>query len=238
MNWNSITLYKYQQIEEVNKRELTDIDKVLFSVCYVFDLTEHQMDNTAPAKVLKMTTRMQKIFESPFSPKALTKIGRYVINYDVSKMTFGQYIELAFFLADKAKVTQYAHYIMATISRQWPRKHTTKDHRKKANYFLNQPVEKVIGGVNRVLDSFGRFNIEYKSLFGIDPDVAGNVQNEDFNKRHGWIYSATKVAQHEGIKLDDAFALPVRQALNDLVFIKAKEKYDAEQLKKLNKSAV
>lgn len=236
MNWNNITLYKYQQVEEVNKREIPDIDKTLFSACFVFDLTEHELDNTAPDKVLRMTTKMQQIFETPFNPKALTKIGRYVINYDVSKMTFGQYIELAFFLADKTKATQFAHYIMATISRQRMRKHKTSDHRRKANYFLNQPVENVIGCINVIVDSFNRFNTEYKSLFGIDPGVSGNVQNEDFNKRHGWIYSATQVAQHEGITLDAAFALPVRQALNDLVYLKAKEKYEAEQFRKTPKS--
>lgn len=236
MNWNNITLGKYQQIDMINSKEQPDIDKVLFSTCVLFDLTEYEMDNTDPKRAIKMMAKMQSIFETPFSPKAQTKIGVYVINYDVSKMTFGQYIELAFFLADKAKVTQYAHYIMATISRQWPRKHTAKDHRKKANYFLNQPVESVIGGVNRITGSFNQFNTEYKGLFGVDKNVSGDVQEEEFNKRHGWIYSATQVAQHEGIKLDAAFALPVRQALNDLAFIKAKGKYEADQLRKSNKS--
>lgn len=232
MTWNKITLGKYQQIDLINSQEQPDIDKVLFSACVVFDITEYEMDNTDPKQAVKMMAKMQSIFETPLIPKALTKIGKYVINYDVSKMTFGQYIELAFFLADRTKVTQYAHYIMATISRQRLRKHTARDHRKKANYFLNQPVDKVIGCVNRVVDSFNEFNTEYKSLFGVDPDVAGNVQNEEFNKRHGWIYSATQVAQHEGIKLDEAFALPVRHAFNDLVYLKAKRKYEVEQLKK------
>lgn len=236
MNWNNITLGKYQQIDKINSREQSDIDKVLFSTCVLFDLTEYEMDNTDPKEAIEMMAKMQSIFETPFSPKALTKIGGYVINYDVSKMTLGQYIELAFFMADKTKVTQYAHYIMATISRQWSRKHTAKDHRKKANYFLDQPVDKVIGCVNRVVDSFNQFNTEYKSLFGVDKNVSGDVQDEEFNKRYGWIYSATQVAEHEGIPLDAAFALPVRQALNDLGFIKAKGKYEADQLRKSNKS--
>lgn len=236
MNWNSITLGKYQQIDKINSQEQSDIDKVLFSTCVLFDLTEYEMDNAEPKKAIRMMAKMQSIFETPFSPKALTKKGRYIINYDVSRMTFGQYIELAFFLADKTKVTQYAHYILATISRQWTRKHTTKDHRKKANYFLNQPVDKVIGCVNRLVESFNEFNTDYKSLFGVDKAVAGDVQDEEFIKLYGWIYSATQVAQHEGITLDAAFALPTRQALNDLAFIKAKGKYEAEQLRKLNKS--
>lgn len=238
MNWNNITLGKYQQIDKINNQEQPDIDKVLFSTCVLFDMTEYEMDNTDPKEAVKMMAKMQSIFETPFSPKALTKIGRYVINYDVSKITFGQYIELAFFLQDKTKVTWYAHYIMATISRQWHRKHTAKDHRKKANYFLNQPVDKVMGCVNRIIDSFSQFNAEYKGLFGVDKNVSGDVQDEEFIKRYGWIYSATEVAKHEGIKQDDAYALPIRQAFNDLAFIKAKAKYEAEQLRKLNKSTI
>lgn len=238
MTWKDITLYRYQQIEEVNGRDLPAIDKVLFSACVVFNKTEYEIDNTKPRKVLKLTTRMQKMFETPFSPKALMKVGRYVINYDISKMTFAQYIELAFFLSDKAKVIERAHFIMATISNRWMRKHTANDHRKKADYFLKQPVERVIGCVNLIAESFNRFNAEYKNLFGVDKEVSGDVADEQFIKRYGWIYSATQVAQHEGKKLDDAFAMPVRQALNDLAFIKAKAKFEAEQIRKINKSAV
>jgi hypothetical protein len=229
MNWSNITLAKFQQIEAVNSLNLSDIDKVLFSVCIIYNMTEFELDNTAPGKVLKMTEHVSKVFESPFNPKAQNKIGRYFINYDISKITFGQYIELAFFLQD---TVSHAHYIMATISKQWMRKHTANDHRKKANYFLTQPVTAIMGGVSLIKERFEEFNKEYGKLFGVDKTVAGDVQEEEFNKRYGWIYSATQVKEHEGIKLDDAFALPVRQALNDLVFLKAKGKYEAEQLRK------
>jgi hypothetical protein len=237
MTWRSISLYKYQQIEEINKRDLSDMDKVLFSACQVFDKTESELDNTDPQKVLKMTTRMQRIFETPLNTKSLTKIGRYVINYDVSKMTFGQYIELAFFLSDKEKVIARAHFIMATISYQWMRKHMTADHRKKANYFSHQPIEKVLGAINLITENFNQFNSEYKNFFGVDKDVSGDVTNDDFNKRYGWIYSATRIKEHEGITLDEAFAMPVRQAFNDLMFMKAKDKYEALQFKKMKTTA-
>lgn len=229
MNWSTITLAKFQQIEAVNSLNLSDMDKALFSVCIIYNMTEFELDNTAPGKVLRMTERVSKVFESPFNPKAQNKIGRYFVNYDVSKMTFGQYIELAFFLQD---TVSHAHYIMATISREWMRKHTADNHRKKANYFLLQSVVDIMGGVGLIKERFEEFNKEYKKLFGVDKEVGGDVQDDDFNKRHGWIYSATQVAQHEGINLDQAFALPVRQALNDLVFLKAKGKYEVEQLKK------
>lgn len=234
MNWSNITLSKFLQIEEINDREIPDIDKVLFSTCIVFDMTEYELDNADPKKVIKLISRMKKIFETPFDTKHHQKIGKYFINYDVSKMTFGQYIELAFFLSSKP--IQNAHYILATISNQWLRKHKSDDHRKKANYFLEQPVEKTISALKTISETFAEFNKEYKGLFGVDKSVTGDVQEDIFNKRYGWIYSASQVAEYERITNDEAFALPIRQALNDLAYLKAKGKYEAEQLKKSNKS--
>lgn len=234
MNWKDISLGKFQQLEEINNTELSEMDKVLFSACIVFDRTEYQLDNEEPKKVLKMTTKMQEIFETPFNPRAHTKVGKYLLNYDVSSMTFGQYIELAFFLSEKP--IQNAHYILATIANRRFRKHTARDHRRKSEYFLQQPVEIVLGALNRITESFKGFNKEYSNLFGVDPDVAGDVQDNIFNKRFGWIYSATQVAIHEGKPLDDIFGLPVRRALNALIFLKAKGKYEMEQLRKSNKS--
>lgn len=239
MNWNKITLGKFQQLEEINNRELSDIDKVLFSACVVFDMTEYELDNADPKKVLKLTNKMKSLFETPFNTKHYTKIGRYFINYDISKMTFGQYIELAFFLIPNSKKEidiRKAHYAMATISNQWLRKHTSSDHRKKANYFLNQSIEQIMSGLKLITEAFIEFNKEYKNLFGLDKEVSSDVQQDEFNKRYGWIYSASQVAEYERITNDEAFALPVRQAFNDLAYLKAKGKYEAEQIRKSNKS--
>jgi hypothetical protein len=234
MNWSNISLAKFQQLDEINNRELEEIDKVLFSACIVFDKTEYEMDNEDPRKVVTMTTSMQKIFETPFNARSYAMIGKYLINYDISKMTFGQYIELAFFLSNKP--IQNAHYTLATISHKRFKKHTASDHRRKADYFLEQPVEKIMGALKLIGENFGEFNKEYKSLFGIDREVHGDVQEDVFNKRYGWIYSASQVAEYERITLDEAFALPIRQAFNALMYLKAKAKYEAEQLRKQNKN--
>lgn len=230
MTWKDITLGKYQQIEAINARDLSDIDKALYSACVVFDKTEYQIDNEQPERVLKMMNQMQSLFEMPFNPKAENSIGKYVVNYDVSRITFGQYIELSFFIGNGP--LHNVHYILATMSNRWRKKHMTSDHRLKADYFLTQPVEKIIGALNVIQDNYSRFNGEYKQLFGLDKEVAGDVQSDEFNKRYGWIYSATQVKEHEGITLDQAFALPVRQAFNALLFLKAKGKYEMEQLRK------
>lgn len=233
MNWNKISLAKFQQLDEVNNRELPELDKVLYSACIVFDRTEYEIDNAEPQEVIKLTNKLKQIFETPFNQHAYMKAGKYFVNYDLSKMTLGQYIELSFFLSNKP--VQNAHYIMATIS---SRKHKAIDHKKKAEFFLNHPVEKIMGCINRITESFQDFNKEYKGLFGIDREVSGDVEENIFNKRYGWIYSASQIAEYERITLDEAFGLPIRRAFNALMFLKAKAKYDSEQLRKSNKSIV
>jgi hypothetical protein len=236
MNWQDITLSKYQQLEKINNQPISEIDKVLFSACVIFDKTEYELDNMVPKKVLKYTKQISKIFSAPFPEKHFEKIGRYFITYDISKITFGQYIELAFFLSNKP--LQNAHYILATMSNAWLRKNKAKDHRRKASYFLIQPVTKITGSLKVIIENFTGFNNEYKDLFGLDKEVSGDTQEDRFNKRYGWIYSASKVAEYERITLDEAFGLPIRQALNDLMYLKAKDKYEYEQFKKHNKTTV
>jgi len=234
MTWKNITLGKYQQIEQINKTEIPEIDKVLHTACIVFDKTEYEIDNEKPVRVVKMINKIKSVFEKPLNVRACNRIGKYTINYDVSRITFGQYIELSFFFSNG--IEKNIQYILATMSNRWKRKHSTRDHREKAEYFLNQPVELAIGALTKIQECYNLFNSRYKSLFGIDAEVSGNVQDDEFNRRHGWIYSATQVAQHEGIKLDEAFALPVIQAFNALIFLKAKSKYEMEQFRKTNKS--
>jgi hypothetical protein len=50
---------------------------------------------------------------------------------------------------------------------------------------------------------------------------------------YGWIYQATLIADHEKIKLEDVYNLPTLQALNDLAYLKSKNAYESEQMKKV-----
>jgi hypothetical protein len=51
-------------------------------------------------------------------------------------------------------------------------------------------------------------------------------------RKYGWIYQATLIADHERIKLDEVYDLPTMQCLNDLSYLKSKQSYESEELKK------
>lgn len=230
MNWNNITLGMYQQIDAVNKTDMEDIDKVLHTACIIFGKTEYEMNNEKPERAVKMINQVNKIFSLPLQATAPSRIGRYDINYDISSITLGQYVELTFFIADDSE--KHAHRILASMATKRLRKGNQPDHRTKADYFLQQPVEKVVGAARAIIENYELFNSQYKALFGNDTEVTTNANDNGFNKRWGWIYSSTQVAAHEGIDLDKAYGLPIIQAFNDLMYLKAKNKYDMEQLRK------
>lgn len=233
--WKNITLYKFQQVDAINSTpQYDEIDKLGFSICAVFDLTEHQVSQMDAKKVNSYVARVQGIFQSDFTVLTPQRIGGYKMLYDVAAFTFGQYIELSFFFHAHIR---NAHYALASASRPIFRKYSTEGHRNRADFFLSQPVEITVGALKLLMDSFQSFNGQYRNLFGLDKEAHDQSAPDDpFNKRYGWTYSAKVVAEYEGIALDQAYALPVRQALNDLAYLKEKVSYDFRQHKQLMKN--
>ena len=88
------------------------------------------------------------------------------------------------------------------------------------------------------MQSLQRFNKLWPQLFGSGHDEAGDEPDggernvNEFDKYYGWIYSTKQVAEFEGCKLDEAYQLPLMQALNDLVYLKAKSEHDRLMAKK------
>lgn len=238
--WNKISLFKFQSIDEINQRDIPDIDKTLFAVCQVFNYTETRLDNLADTwlgkrKAARLIQKTADIFSSPFTPKPVKWFGKYKVEYNPANLTFGQYIELSYFLQSPKGDAHIrnGHYILASIC-NYPciLKRFSGNHPKKAAYFLTQPVENTTGTISVFIENFQAFNKEYSGLFGLSDTTSEEVKQDKFNKRYGWIYSATVLADYEKITLEQAYKLPIRQALNDLMYLKEKAAYDEQLLKK------
>ena len=155
--------------------------------------------------------------------KASDKIKGYKFNYDISKVTLGQYIEVQHFVA-KGQI-ENLHLVAGSICKKGEQDHVTR-----SNAILKLPFLKVLWNVVKFLEEFKKLNENYKGLFGIE-----DIEEEEykpvtngFNQQYGWIYSAKKVAEFEGITLEKAFDLPIIQALNDLSYLKALQEYETE----------
>jgi hypothetical protein len=80
----------------------------------------------------------------------------------------------------------------------------------------------------------------FEGLFGSGNDVeeldevSSRSPVSNFMRDFGWIYQASLVAEFERIPMEEVYDIPTIQFLNDLSFLKAKNEYEAEQLKKIN----
>jgi hypothetical protein len=215
-----LTVQKYQEINAINSNsEMDDTDKVLYSVCSLFNYQPEILNNENPKKVVKLISRFEKVFA--IAIKKTKFIKWFKINYDIEKITFGQYIELAYFF--QFDEVDKAHYLVASISKTFYK----TSHINRADFFLQQRMSKVISAVIEIKKVFNFLNTQYSSLFEKEEK---NTTNNDgfmsfFNKRYGWIYSAERVAEYEKITVEETYNLPVKKALGDLVYLKAKDKY-------------
>jgi hypothetical protein len=218
-----LTLEKYKVIDAITSdKSLSEIDKTLYCICTVYDYTPEELDKEDPMKVVKMAAKMEKIFKFKISAPAI--IGIYKINYNISSITFGQYIELSYFFQFNA--IDKANYIIASTARTLFK----RSHLRIAEYFNKKRIGVVSGAMARIRSGYLALNKEFGSLFGLDEEVHPEVSRESFmtyfNNRYGWLYSAEVVAAYERISVEQAYKLPVKQALNDLVYLKAKQKYE------------
>ena len=229
MNWKNISLSTFKRVEQINKDIENDVDKVLFSVCAVYGITEYALDNMKPRKAAKKILAVQNVLSS--IPKLLPRkfVNWYYINYNIRSLTFGQYIEIAYFMQDN--LLQNAHLVVASCAKDLFK----KSHSFKANKLLQNPLENVLGSAIQISKNFQEFNKGYKGLFGAtrinDDGREEEMKPDPFNKQYGWIFSATQIAEHERISLDKTFELPVIQALNDLAYLKSKGNYLEKQIK-------
>lgn len=217
-----LTLEKYQAIEAITAdKSLSEIDKTLYCICALWDYAPEELDKEDPKKVVKMAAKLTKIFQ--FKITAPTIIGIYKIDYNINNITFGQYIDLSFFFS--FDTLEKSNYIVATMAKSVVK----KSHPQKAAYFLKSHVAAVTGAMDKIRSGFMALNKEFASLFGIDEDLEHSVKDtfqQQFNKRYGWFYSAEIVAAYERISIEDCYKLPAKRVLNDLVYLKAKQKYE------------
>jgi hypothetical protein len=218
-----LTLEKYKAVDAIiNDESLSEIDKTLYCICAVYNYAPEELDKEDPKKVIKMAAKIEKVFKFKITAPAI--IGIYKINYDISSITFGQYIELSYFFQFNA--IDKANYIIASVAKTFIK----RSHSKIAEYFSNKHIGIISGAMAKIRAGYVALNKEFGALFGLDEEVHPEANKDsfmsNFNKRYGWIYSAEAIALYERISVEDAYKLPVKRALNDLVYLKAKQKYE------------
>ena len=231
--WNKITVEMYQYINEINDSDIDQLDKVLFSMAFLTGKSEQEFDKINKFKFAQLQRQFKSRFEQlNMQGKETERIKDFKFNFDVRRVTLGQFIEVQHFY--KNNYLNNLHLIAASFS-------TCKklSHVERADRILKMPLLPVLYNVTKFLEVIKKLTNEYKGLFGIEEMEEEDLKEltNGFNEQYGWIYSAQKIAEFERIKLDEAYDLPIIQAYNDLAFLKAHEEYQ-EEINKRNINAI
>jgi hypothetical protein len=231
-SWKDISLFLFQRIDRINEDgDLDELDKVLYCTCELFGLTDYQLGEMPKKDAAKLIKKATVVLASKPEGKVRNRIGPYSMNYDPADMTLGQFVELRHFLQEPIHM---GHFALASIASPAGQPYQSDGHPLRADYFLRQPVVDLMASLNFFINRFKEFIKSYTALFGLDEELYADGQEvQQFNRRFGWIYSATTVADHERITLDQAYGLPIRQAFNDLIYLKELGKYEAQERKRI-----
>jgi len=223
----------YQYINEINETDMDQIDKVLFTMAFLTGKSEEEFDKINKYKFAQLQRQFKQRFEQlNVQGKETERIKDFKFNFDVRKITLGQYIEVQHFY--KNNYLNNLHLIASSFS-------TCKNysHVERADKILKMPLLPVLFNVKKFIEVIKKLSDEYSGLFGIEDMEQEEFKplTNGFNEQYGWIYSAQKIAEFERIKLYEAYDLPIIQAFNDLAFLKAHQEYEAE-INKRNINAI
>ena len=157
MNWSNVTVFQYQQINELyaNSKDLTDLDISVKVASILTNQTENQIDSL-PVKELGPLLESIAFINDDIKPEAVKVITingrRYKCVYDVRNIPASRYIESKHFSSD---VMGNLHKIMACMvipqKRGWfGWKDDIYDAGKHSDYaqdMLEAPIQSVLGSV-------------------------------------------------------------------------------------------
>ena len=157
MNWSNVTVFQYQQINELyaNSKDLTDLDISVKVASILTNQTENQIDSL-PVKELAPLLESIAFINDEIKPEAVDRIkinGRvYKCIYDVRNIPAARYIESKHFSSD---VMGNLHKIFACMvipqKKTWfgwrDDKYDASKHSDYAQDILEAPIVSVLGSV-------------------------------------------------------------------------------------------
>lgn len=226
-----MTVKQYQDIARSYESTDDPTEQIALAVCHVYGLSHDDVDEMKKAEFLiycaGMTRTMQRTNTRPW-------YYRNILQRDATKITLGQFVEIQHWAKDGE--ADSVPLIAASVLKK-----RTK-HKKDVERILRMNIRRVRQDVTTFMGSFNDLVLSYAGLFE-QGELDGDATDEEveayekekalaihpFIDRYGWIFSAKQIATFEGITLDQAYDLPITQALNDLAYLKAETNYKKKQ---------
>jgi hypothetical protein len=219
-----LTLKQYQEVQKICKENSDVTIANGLTISYLFGLSIEQVNQISAKQYFRYLGKIS------VSKPLFNFTDRF--ETDIKNITFGQWLEVTEWL--KHDIDTVIDKVAASIL--YDRTSHPLDCQRVQKF--NAGI--VIEAVSKFIESYAKLLNEYEWLFKSDEDFEGETEAErlrrlrkthPFLKQWGWIFSAKEVAQHNGIKLDEAYNLPIIKALNDMCYLKSLSKYNEWQSK-------
>lgn len=221
-------LSDWQRIASFYDEENDEVEQAALLICDIYGFSPEQVDQLSPAVFQLYSYRVKRLFDRMMRRPWWCRLR---FQTDATQITFGQFVEIKYFLQQGA--IDAMHLVAASIQIGG-----YADHKIRAERLRQTNARNVLPDVNQFMVSFNALIDSYSGLFekeeeeeDIDEAPRRKEAEHPFITQYGWIFSAKKVAEHEGMKLEEVFGIPVIQALNDLAYLKGEASY----MKKINK---
>lgn len=214
-----MTVKQFQNIAKIEA--IDDISHMALIVCSLYGYSEDYVDNLPPKKALKLfakvTKKVQQVEKKPlFSSRKMQT--------DAFKLTFGQFIEINYWL--KSGEIEAYHLIAASAI-------NSDNHKALADKILHQNVRRILLPVRKLLISYGELLMAYKNLFEIDKGEESNEDPHPFIEQYGWLFSAKRVGEHLGLNVNETYKISIIEAFNTLAYLKNLNEYEEWQSRKV-----
>ena len=248
MTWSDVTVWQWQQIQQLNEKKdsAKEEDLIINTVAILLNKTRSQVLSLSERAIKKVIRDIEFLYlrEPQMRAADFIKVGKqkFKCDYDAKFSEAGRYIEIKYFTPDFAN---NLHRIAASMI--IPMKpslfgwkelaYDSSKHEDYAEALLSAPFEIVFGSVIQKLNNIKNLDASFKGLFNPEQrkdEDNGRETGSQFMKYFGWIYQAKLVAEHEGIKLDEVYKMSTVSFLNDLSYLTSKGSYEAELRKKAN----
>lgn len=248
MTWSDVTVWQWQQIQQLNEKKdsLKEEDLIIDTVSILINKTRSQVLSLSERAIKKVILDIEFLYLREPNMRAVdfVKVGKqkFKFDYDARFSEAGRYIEIKYFTPD---FVNNLHRIAASMiipmkPTLFGWKELEYDPMKHENYaetLLSAPFEIVFGSVMMRMNNIKNLDAGFKGLFNPDSKQEEKDSREtgsQFMKYFGWIYQAKLVAEHEGIKLDDVYKMTTVSFLNDLSYLSSKNTYETELRNKAN----
>lgn len=241
-----ITVRTFQAINEIKNSGLDELDKSFEIVRAITGMSMEQIKKMRIRKFNKIIRAIGNKFSEWGSGMLPVKGSRYIkvnnkpyrIHDDIYQMNAARYVEVITFAKDSVG---NMHKLLASmvVPQQWTILGMTdlpykdEDHQYLSDQMLDADYGDIYSALVSMMNSISKITEEFGYLWQGEQGESTGAVAAAFSKIWGWVYQTKLVAEFEGISMEQAWALPVRQYLNDLCYIKMKREVDEEYMRKM-----